>query len=111
MARGMVYYRCPQEGRQIQYKKGKSTMRIKLKDTLVTYRYIKDTDGVPTIKTGSFTTDKQRYTTKQARQYHKTVMGIPNAEILTIDQVPVVYDVPRDIIVKYRVKTEENKEA
>lgn len=86
-------------------------MRIKLKVTLVKYRYIKDRDGVSTIETGYFTTDKQRYTTKQARQYLKTVMGIPNAEILTIDPVPVVYDVPRDIIVKYRVKTEENKEA
>ena len=86
-------------------------MRIKLKVTLVKYRYIKDRDGMSNIETGYFTTDKQRYTTKQARQYLKTVMGIPNAEILTIDQVPVVYDVPRDIIVKYRVKTEENKEA
>lgn len=86
-------------------------MRIKLKDTLVKYRYIKDTDGVPTIETGSFTTDKQRYTTKQARQYLKTEMGIPNAEILTMEQVPVVYDVPRDIITQYRVENEENKEA
>lgn len=86
-------------------------MRIKLKDTLVTYRYIKDMDGVPTIKTGSFTTDKQRYTTKQARQYLKTAMGILNAEILTMEQLPVVYDVPRDVITQYRVETEESKEA
>ena len=85
-------------------------MRIKLKDTLVNYRYIKDTNGVPTIKTGSFTTDKQRYTTKQARQYLKTVMGIPNAEILTMKQVPIVYDVPKDVIVQYRVENGE-KEA
>lgn len=92
-------------------------MRIKLKDTLVKYRYIADTDGVTTIKTGSFTTDKQRYTTKQARQYLKTVMSIPNAEILSMEQVPVVYDVPRDIITQYRVEVdqtpiyEESKEA
>lgn len=92
-------------------------MRIKLKDTLVKFRYITDTDGVPTIKTGSFTTDKQRYTTKQARQYLKTVMSIPNAEILTMEQVPVVYDVPREIITRYRVEVdqtpiyEESKEA
>ena len=86
-------------------------MRIKLKGTLVKFRYIKDTDGVPTIETGSFTTEKQRYTTKQARQFLKTVMGIPNAEILTMEQDPVVYDVPRDIITQYRVETEENKEA
>lgn len=92
-------------------------MRIKLKDTLVKYRYIKDTDGLPTIETGSFTTDKQRYTTKQARQYLKTAMGIPNAEILTMEQVPIVYDVPREIITQYRLEVdqtpiyEENKEA
>ena len=86
-------------------------MRIKLKDTLVNYRYIKDTDGLPMIVTGSFTTDKQRYTTKQARQYLKTAMGIPNAEILSMEQVPVVYDVPREIISQYRVETEEYKEA
>lgn len=86
-------------------------MRIKLKDTLVTYRYIKDTDGVPTIETGSFTTDKQRYTTKQARQYLKTAMGIPNAEILSMAQVPVVYDVPRDVIVQYRVEETPNGEV
>lgn len=92
-------------------------MRIKLKDTLVNYRYIKDTDGLPMIVTGSFTTDKQRYTTKQARQHLKTAMGIPNAEILSMEQVPVVYDVPRDIITQYRVEVdqtpiyEENKEA
>ena len=85
-------------------------MRIKLKVNLVKYRYIKDRDGVSTIETGYFTTDKQRYTTKQARQYLKTVMDIPNAEILTIDQVPVVYDVPRDVIVQYRVENDE-KEA
>ena len=85
-------------------------MRIKLKDTLVNYRYIKDTDGVPTIETRSFTTDKQRYTTKQARQYLKTAMGIPNAEIISIAQVPVVYDVPREVIVQYRVENDE-KEA
>lgn len=85
-------------------------MRIKLKVTLVKYRYIADTDGVATIKTGSFTTDKQRYTTKHARQYLKTAMGIPNAEILTMEQVPVVYDVPRDVIVQYRVENDE-KEA
>ena len=86
-------------------------MRIKLKGTLVNYRYIKDTDGVPTIETGSFATDKQRFTTKQARQYLKTAMGIPNAEILSMEQVPVVYDVPRDIIIQYRVENEESKEA
>lgn len=85
-------------------------MRIKLKDTLVNYRYIKDTDGLPMIVTGSFTTDKQRYTTKLARQYLKTVMSIPNAEILSMEQVPVVYDVPRDVIVQYRVENDE-KEA
>lgn len=85
-------------------------MRIKLKDTLVKFRYIKVTDGVPTIETGSFTTDKQRYTTKQARQYIKTVMSIPNAEILSMEQVPIVYDVPRDVIVQYRVENDE-KEA
>ena len=85
-------------------------MRIKLKDTLVNYRYVKDTDDLPMIVTGSFTTDKQRYTAKQARQYLKTAMGIPNAEILTMEQVPIVYDVPRDVIVQYRVENDE-KEA
>ena len=86
-------------------------MRIKLKDTVVNYRYIQDTDGVQTIETGSFTTDKQRYTTKQARQYLKTAMGIPNAEIISMAQVPVVYDVPRDVIVQYRVEEASNGEV
>ena len=78
-------------------------MKIKIKATRVTYRYI---DVNNTVQCRTLTTCEPKFMSAKAR---KAIFaeGIKNPEILSIEyNVKISYDIPDDILAKYRV--EEN---
>lgn len=76
-------------------------MKIKLKATRVTYRYIDDKD---TVQRRTLTTCEPKFLSAKAR---KAIIaeGIKNPEILSIEHnVKIAYDIPDDILAKYRME-------
>lgn len=75
-------------------------MKLKANATKVHYRYMLEDN---TVSLGEFITTEPRYTAKKARKFLKTVRGIPNAEVTTMEPVVKVYDVPEDVLAKYEI--------
>lgn len=83
-------------------------MKIKLNATRVTYRYIDDND---TIQRRTLTTCEPKFMSAKAR---KAIIseGIKNPEILSIEHnVKISYDIPDDILAKYRMEENDTDAA
>lgn len=79
-------------------------MKIKRNATRVTYRYIDDNN---TVQRRTLTTCEPKFMAAKAR---KAIIaeGIKNPEILSIDHnVKISYDIPNDILDKYRVEVND----